>query len=69
MLDHGVLVGEPPNVWLMHDTNGDLKMDTKELVTDGYGRREGTRRAERQRPPLGPRQLDAHRGQRRLSCA
>ena len=35
-----MLVGEPPNLWLMHDTNGDLKMDTKELVTDQYGRRE-----------------------------
>ena len=41
VLDHGVLVLEPPNVWLMHDTNGDLKMDTKELVGDDYGRREG----------------------------
>ena len=35
-----MLVGEPPNAWLMHDTNGDLRMDTKELVTDQYGRRE-----------------------------
>ena len=41
VLDHGVLVGEPPNAWLMHDTNGDLKMDTKESVTDLYGRRDG----------------------------
>ena len=41
VLDHGVLVLEPPNVWLMHDTNGDLKMDTKELVGTDYGRREG----------------------------
>ncbi|MEO7271272.1 MAG: HEAT repeat domain-containing protein, partial [Vicinamibacterales bacterium] len=40
VLDHGVLVAEPPNLWLMHDTNGDLKMDTKELVTNQYGRRE-----------------------------
>jgi mono/diheme cytochrome c family protein/glucose/arabinose dehydrogenase len=40
VLDAGVLVGEPPNLWLMKDTNGDLKMDTKELVTDTYGRRE-----------------------------
>src|SRR3990170_3725987 len=38
VLEHGVLVGEPPNAWLMHDTNGDLRMDTKELVTDTYGR-------------------------------
>ena len=34
VLDHGVLVGEPPHLWFMHDTNGDLKADTKELVTD-----------------------------------
>lgn len=40
VLDRGVLVGEPPNVWLMRDTNGDLRMDTKELVTDQYGRLE-----------------------------
>src|SRR4051812_1562418 len=40
VLDAGVLVAEPPNVWLMKDTNGDLKMDKKELVTDHYGRRE-----------------------------
>jgi mono/diheme cytochrome c family protein/glucose/arabinose dehydrogenase len=40
VLDRGVLVAEPPNAWLMRDTNGDLKMDTKELVTDRYGRRE-----------------------------
>jgi len=41
VLDRGVLVAEPPNVWLMRDTNGDLRMDTKELVTNRYGRREG----------------------------
>jgi mono/diheme cytochrome c family protein/HEAT repeat protein len=41
-LDRGILVLEPPNVWLMHDTNGDLKMDTKELVGSDYGRREGS---------------------------
>ena len=40
VLDRGVLVGEPPNAWLMRDTNGDLRMDTKELVTDQYGRRD-----------------------------
>jgi hypothetical protein len=42
VLDHGVLVGEPPNVWLMRDTNGDLKMDTKELVTNTFGRLESS---------------------------
>jgi putative membrane-bound dehydrogenase-like protein len=40
LLDRGVLVGEPPNVWLMRDTDGDLRADTKDLVTSGYGRRE-----------------------------
>jgi mono/diheme cytochrome c family protein/glucose/arabinose dehydrogenase len=40
VLDHGVLVGEPPNAWLMRDTNGDRRMDTKELVTNQYGRLE-----------------------------
>lgn len=41
ILDRGVLVAEPPNVWLMRDTNGDLQADAKELVTDRYGRFEG----------------------------
>ena len=40
ILDRGVLVAEPPNVWLMRDTDGDLRADTKELVTNQYGRRE-----------------------------
>src|SRR3989475_3554356 len=38
VLDRGVLVGEPPNAWLMRDTNGDLRVDTKERVTNQYGR-------------------------------
>ena len=37
VLDHGVLIGEPPHLWLARDTNGDLKADTKELVVDTYG--------------------------------
>ena len=41
VLDRGVLVAEPPNVWFMHDTDGDLRMDSKELVTKQYGRFEG----------------------------
>jgi mono/diheme cytochrome c family protein/glucose/arabinose dehydrogenase/HEAT repeat protein len=41
VLDRGVLVAEPPNLWLFQDTNGDLRADRKELVTDAYGRREG----------------------------
>jgi mono/diheme cytochrome c family protein/glucose/arabinose dehydrogenase len=41
VLDHGVLVGEPPNLWLARDTDGDLKADTKELVRNDFGRLEG----------------------------
>src|SRR5678815_486278 len=37
VLDKGVLVGEPPHLWLARDTNGDLKSNTKELVCDCYG--------------------------------
>ena len=36
----GALVGEPPHLWWMRDTNGDLKMDEKVLVSDGFGRLE-----------------------------
>ena len=38
VLNDGVLIGEPPNLWFARDTNGDLKADTKELVTNTYGR-------------------------------
>ena len=41
VLDRGILVAEPPNVWLMRDANGDLRVDTKERITDHYGRFEG----------------------------
>jgi mono/diheme cytochrome c family protein/glucose/arabinose dehydrogenase len=41
VLERGVLVAEPPHVWLMRDTDGDLRMDVKQLVTNRYGRREG----------------------------
>ena len=41
VLDGGVLVGEPPNLWFAKDTDGDLKADTKELVRNDYGRLEG----------------------------
>ncbi len=40
VLDHGVLIGEPPNLWFARDSNGDLRADTKELVTNTFGRRE-----------------------------
>jgi mono/diheme cytochrome c family protein/glucose/arabinose dehydrogenase len=41
VLDHGVLIGEPPNLWLMKDTDGDLKADTKDLVANTYGNPNG----------------------------
>jgi len=41
-LDRGVLVGEPGRLWFMRDTNGDLRADTKELVSDQYGRLQGS---------------------------
>ena len=37
VLDRGVLIGEPPNLWLARDTDGDLRSDTKELVVATYG--------------------------------
>lgn len=40
VLEQGVLVGEPPNVWLLKDTDGDMRADRKELVAMGYGRLE-----------------------------
>jgi mono/diheme cytochrome c family protein/glucose/arabinose dehydrogenase len=38
VLEHGVLVAEPPNLWLARDTNGDLRSDSKDLVTGTFGR-------------------------------
>ncbi len=40
VLDRGVLIAEPPNLWLARDTNGDLKADTKDVVTNTYGQRD-----------------------------
>ncbi|HEX7980952.1 MAG TPA: PVC-type heme-binding CxxCH protein, partial [Gemmatimonadaceae bacterium] len=37
VLTNGVLVAAPPNLWLVKDTNGDLKADSKELVRSDYG--------------------------------
>jgi mono/diheme cytochrome c family protein/glucose/arabinose dehydrogenase len=41
VLDQGVLIAEPPNLWLMRDTNGDLRADSKQLVSGQFGRRDG----------------------------
>ena len=40
VLDRGVLVAEPPNVWLMRDTTAICRRIRRTLVTDRYGRRD-----------------------------
>ena len=40
VIDGAVLVGEPPDVWLLKDSDRDLRADGKQLITTGYGRRE-----------------------------
>jgi mono/diheme cytochrome c family protein/glucose/arabinose dehydrogenase len=37
VLNDGILVGEPPNVWFIRDSNGDGRGDEKILVDDGFG--------------------------------
>ncbi len=37
VLDHGVLVGAPPNLWMTRDTTGDLRSDTRKIVRDDFG--------------------------------
>ncbi len=37
VLDRGVLVAEPPNLWYYRDENRDLKPEGRELVTNNYG--------------------------------
>ena len=41
VLQRGVLVAEPPSLWLMRDTDGDLRADVKEIVSNRFGRRDG----------------------------
>ena len=40
VLTGGVLVAEPPYLWLVRDTNGDLRADAKEPLRGDFGRRE-----------------------------
>ena len=56
ILDRGVLVAEPPNLWLARDTDGDLKADTKDLGPQRLRPARGQPRAQRQQPSLGARQ-------------
>ncbi|MET0534893.1 MAG: c-type cytochrome [Steroidobacter sp.] len=37
LVDDGLLVAEPPNLWFMRDTNGDGKADDRKLVANDYG--------------------------------
>ena len=67
VLDHGVLVAEPPNLWLVKDTNGDLKPTRRSSVTDTYGQREANVEHNANCLTLGARQLDAHVRGRHLS--
>jgi mono/diheme cytochrome c family protein len=40
VLSSGVVVGAPPDLWLVKDTDGDLRADTREVVSDAYGNRQ-----------------------------
>jgi mono/diheme cytochrome c family protein/glucose/arabinose dehydrogenase len=40
VLETGVLVGEPPTLWLMEDRDEDGRADARTLVTDQYGTRD-----------------------------
>ncbi|HUE96991.1 MAG TPA: PVC-type heme-binding CxxCH protein [Longimicrobiaceae bacterium] len=37
VMDYGVLVAEPPNVWFIRDADGDGIGDTRQLVYESYG--------------------------------
>ncbi len=37
VLEHGILVGAPPFLWLVRDTTGDLRADLRVVVRDDYG--------------------------------
>ena len=41
VLSDGILVGEPPYVWLARDRDGDGRMDEKSVVVDDFGVRDG----------------------------
>ncbi|WP_372634947.1 c-type cytochrome [Fodinibius sp.] len=37
VLEHGVLVGAPPNLWFTRDTTGNLKADVAEKIREDFG--------------------------------
>ena len=69
VLDRGVLVAEPPNLWLA--PRHERRPARRHQGTRHQHLRpaRGQRRAQRQQPALGARQLDAHVGDRRLPAA
>ena len=69
VLDRGVLIAEPPNLWLARDTNGDLQSGHQGRRDEHLRPARRQRRAQRQRPVLGARQLDVHVRARRLPAA
>ena len=70
VLDRGVLVGEPGSLWLMRDTNGDLRVDTQGAGLGQVRPAGGQRRGKRKRRLLGARQPAAHdRAGRRVLSA
>ena len=69
VLESGVLVGEPPNLWLMKRHRRRLKADSKELVTDSYGRAANVEHKRNQQPVLGDRQRDLHVRSTTGTCA
>jgi mono/diheme cytochrome c family protein/glucose/arabinose dehydrogenase len=40
VLASGVIVGAPPDLWLVKDTDGDLKADSRDVITTAYGNRQ-----------------------------
>lgn len=41
VLERGVLIGEPPHLWLARDTTGNLEADVREAIRSDFGDREG----------------------------
>ncbi len=41
VLERGILVGAPPFLWLMRDTTGDFRADTRVVMRDNFGSRDG----------------------------
>ena len=72
VLDKGVLVAEPPHLWFIPFTSAPGASPTRGREAAGLRllrHRAGQRRAQRQQPAVGARQLDAHLRGRHLPAA